>query len=88
MNTILEDLKLYFQSNSKEQIISDWAESEKYNSIGPKIDEFIEQTIYYHKIDNNKEFWKFNSLNNNITIPKFASDFLFKLASQNFYKSE
>ncbi len=80
MNTILENLKLYFQSNSKEQIISDWAESEKYNSIGSKIDEFIEQTIYHHKIENNNEFWEFNSLNNIITNPKFASDFLFKLA--------
>lgn len=80
MNTILENLKLYFQSNSKEQIISDWAESEKYNSIGPKIGEFIEQTIYHHKIENNKEFWEFNSLNNINTNPKFASDFLFKLA--------
>jgi hypothetical protein len=80
MNTILENLKLYFQNNSKEQIISDWAESEKYNSIGPKIDEFIEQTIYHHKIENDKEFWEFNSLNNIITNPKFASDFLFKLA--------
>jgi hypothetical protein len=80
MNTILENLKLYFQNNSKEQIISDWAESEKYNSIGPKIDEFIEQTIYRHKIENDKEFWEFNSLNNIITNPKFASDFLFKLA--------
>lgn len=80
MNTILENLKLYFQSNSKEQIISDWAESEKYNNIGPKIDDFIEQTIYHHKIENNKEFWEFNSLNNIITNPKFASDFLFKLA--------
>lgn len=80
MGTILENLKLYFQSNSREKIISDWAESEKYDSVGPKIDEFIEQTSYHHKIENNEEFWEFNSLNNNTENPKFASDFLFKLA--------
>ncbi|MBE7653948.1 hypothetical protein [Tenacibaculum finnmarkense] len=80
MTTILENLKLYFQNNSKEQIKKDWSESEKYNGIGPKIDDFIEQTIYHHKIKNNKDFWEITSLNNITKNPKFTSDFLFKLA--------
>jgi len=49
MATILEKLKLYFQSNSKEKIISDWAESEKYDKVGPTIGEFMN----YHYIPQN-----------------------------------
>ncbi|WP_299250775.1 hypothetical protein [uncultured Cytophaga sp.] len=33
MTTVLENLKLYFQNNSKEQIEKDWAASEKYEQL-------------------------------------------------------
>jgi|GEM_PF-1304522 len=41
MATILENLKLYFLINSEEQIKNDWAESEKYDKVGFKIDKNI-----------------------------------------------
>ena len=49
MSTILEKLKLYYKTNSAEQIKNDWAEFEKYDEIGPTIDEFMEQTIFHEK---------------------------------------
>lgn len=75
MSTILENLKLYFQNNSEEQIKLDWAESVKYDDVGPKIDDFIQQTIYHHKEENNENFWEFNPIDIIIKNPKFASDF-------------
>ncbi|WP_339740632.1 hypothetical protein [uncultured Sunxiuqinia sp.] len=44
MSTILDSLKSYFQDNSREQIEKDWAEYEKYDKIGLKVDESIEQS--------------------------------------------
>lgn len=45
MNTILDNLKSYFQNNSREQIEKDWAQSEKYDSVGPTIDDFIKKKL-------------------------------------------
>tara|TARA_R110002050_G_scaffold138980_2_gene262941 strand:- start:107 stop:298 length:192 start_codon:yes stop_codon:yes gene_type:complete len=39
-----KSLKSYFQDNSREQIEKDWAEYEKYDKIGLKVDESIEQS--------------------------------------------
>ena len=40
MNTILEELKNYFRNTPQEQILKDWAETEKYDQVGPTIYEF------------------------------------------------
>lgn len=83
MKTILENLKLYFQSTSRDQIEKDWAEFEKYNQVGPKVDDFISQSKYYHNLVNNKSYWEFTCDDNSIENPKFASDFFFILATLN-----
>lgn len=75
MSTILESLKLYFQSNSKEQIEKDWAESEKYDKIGPKIDEFLNQCNIFYEIEMTNSYWEFSCSNQIVKNPKFASDF-------------
>ena len=76
MNTILEKLKLYFRSNSREKIEEDWKKTEKYDKIGPTIDNFIDKSHLFCKLQTNDSLWKFKSLNNKTTKnPKFASDF-------------
>lgn len=40
MSTILEELKRYFQNTPQEKILSDWAETEKYDEVGPTVQEF------------------------------------------------
>ncbi|UWY29371.1 hypothetical protein N4T20_05400 [Flavobacterium sp. TR2] len=51
MSTLLEDLKKYFKETPKEQIKSDWAKSEKYDEIGPAVDEFIEYSRKYYAVE-------------------------------------
>lgn len=75
MSTVLESLKLYFQNNSRNQIEKDWAESEKYDKIGPTIDEFIHQSQFIFEQDMKGSFWEFSCLNQIIENPKFTSDF-------------
>ncbi len=75
MSTVLENLKLYFQNNSREQIENDWAESEKYDKVGPTIDEFMHQSQFFYELENNDPFWEFSCLNQIIENPKFTSDF-------------
>lgn len=75
MSTVLEGLKLYFQNNSRDQIEKDWAESEKYDKIGPTIDEFIHQSQFIFAQEMKGSFWEFSCLNQIIENPKFTSDF-------------
>ena len=77
MSTILENLKLYFQNNSREQIDKDWAESERYDKVGSTIDEFIHQSQFFYELENKDSFWEFNCLNQISENPKFASDFFY-----------
>jgi len=76
MSTILENLKLYFQNNSREQIDKDWAESEKYDKVGLTIEELMHQSQFFYKLENKDSFWGFNCLNPILENPKRTSDFL------------
>lgn len=75
MNTVLENLKLYFQNNSREQIEKDWAESEKYDKVGPSVDEFLHQSQFFYEQESKDSFWEYSCSNHIIENPKFASDF-------------
>lgn len=48
MSTLLEDLRKYFSETPQEKIKSDWAKSEKYDSVGPPVDEYIEFSKKYY----------------------------------------
>ena len=70
MSNILEELKRYFQHSSQEKILNDWAELEKYDEVGPTIQEFKKVNQYFFKYDNyilSESFKKCNILAN----PKF-----------------
>jgi hypothetical protein len=79
MSTLLEDLKKYFSETPQEKIISDWAKSEKYDEVGPAVDQFIEFSKKYYTV----EYPDANNINqvqitNNINNPKFnPSGFFF-----------
>lgn len=75
MKTILESLKAYFAENTAEKIERDWAESEKYDKVGPTVNEFFSQSKIYHKTKfNNDSVWSFSN-NQILKNPNFASDF-------------
>jgi hypothetical protein len=48
MSTLLEDLRKYFSETPQEKIKSDWAKSEKYDEVGPPVDEYIEFSKKYY----------------------------------------
>ncbi|WBV59481.1 hypothetical protein PFY12_10465 [Chryseobacterium camelliae] len=76
MKTLFENLKQYFQSNTREQIEQAWAEFDKYNIVGPTVDEFIHQSKYYNTLDIDDSYWEFICQDELINYnPKFASDF-------------
>jgi hypothetical protein len=79
MSTLLEDLKKYFSETPQEEIISDWAKSEKYDEVGPPVDQFIEFSKSYYTVEcpdsNNINQVQITNIINN---PKFkTSGFLF-----------
>lgn len=43
LNHILNQLKEHFSSMTHEEKIKEWAEYDKYNSVGPTVNEFLEQ---------------------------------------------
>ena len=86
MKTLLESLKLYFQKNSREQIEKDWAELEKFDKVGPTVEEFFSQSKFFSMIEVTADsYWEFN-LNQIAKNPKFTSDFFLPLTSVLQYK--
>jgi hypothetical protein len=76
MSAILESLKQYFENNTDEQIGSDWAEFVKYDSVGPKVDDFMNQSkLLFSEQPNDDNYWDYFFSNQIVTNPKFASDF-------------
>lgn len=75
MKTLFENLKFYFETNSREKIEKDWAATQKYDSIGPKIDEFLYQSIFFYETEKRNSYWEFSCKYEIIDNPKFASDF-------------
>lgn len=51
MNTLLEDLRKYLRETPRKKIMSDWAKSEKFDEVGPPIDEFIEFSKKYYSME-------------------------------------
>jgi hypothetical protein len=49
MNNFFEDLKKYFETTPREQVLNDWAKSVEFDKIGPTVEEFLKKTQeYYH----------------------------------------
>lgn len=51
MGKLLENLKEYFKNTSQEQIDKDFEEIEKYNEIGPSVDEYLKMVKEIKKYD-------------------------------------
>jgi hypothetical protein len=82
MTTLLENLKLYFDTNSREQIETDWADLAKYDEIGLKVDDFWECCKLSYEPDPKDSYWEYSCSNQIIENPKFASGFFFTLVLQ------
>ena len=74
MGKLLDGLLSYFENNTQEQILKDWEAAEKWDDVGPKIDDFLEQLsneiVYKPDISTAN-----TEISNNTPSPKFSSDF-------------
>lgn len=65
MNNFFEDLRKYFESTPRKQVLKDWAKSKEFDKVGPTVDEFLE---------NNKNIKNDNTTNNsNNSLPHRAN---------------
>ena len=51
---MLEQLEDYFKNTSKEKIMEDWKETEKYSKVGPSVDEYLSYIKKIKIIDRDK----------------------------------
>lgn len=43
MEELLEQLRKHFHSMTQEELEKEWKEYDKYNSVGPTVNEFLKQ---------------------------------------------
>ena len=78
MKNLYEKLQDYFNNTTSEQIKADWDSTSKYDEIqSPTVDEFVENTEYFHMLEHEPPDLLQESFFNNIKNPKFTSDFFF-----------
>jgi hypothetical protein len=72
MNNFFEDLKKYFETTPREEVLKDWAESEEFDKIGLTFKEFseISQKHYTTVISSSPNFGNLQNLINQYS-PKF-----------------
>ena len=51
MDSILEQLKNYFNNASPEQLKKDWDELNEWNKVGPTVDEYLEDVMCFKICD-------------------------------------
>lgn len=77
MKNVLEELKNYLNNTPNQQVLKDWESTEKYDEVGIPVDDFLQKTTYYYKLQNGSINIECDNLYDNIQNPKFTSDFLF-----------
>lgn len=74
MNNLVEELRKYFEGNSKEKILQDWSKSLDFDNIGSTVSEFLEVTEKYSVQTYDPDVLiKYTS---NVINPKYTSGFL------------
>lgn len=46
---LLEELKRYLETTPREEVLKTWAKSEKYDKVGPTVDEFMRMQKFARK---------------------------------------
>ncbi len=49
-NDFYEELKAYFENTAQDKVMTDWAATEEYDSMGPTVDEFLFYSQKYYKV--------------------------------------
>ena len=78
MNNLIEDLKKYFETTPREKVLEDWAKSEYFDKIGPTMDDFLDVTNKYFKVESEDPIVGCEINKNDFSL-KFSSGFFFTL---------
>lgn len=81
MSKMLEKLDAYFKNTPREQILKDWAETEKFDKVGPTIHELVEHLETYFKIPKQDEYERNKLYNLIIENPEFSGFFYLNLSA-------
>jgi hypothetical protein len=76
MENLIKNLKKYFETNSRDTILEDWAKTKDYDQIDPILDHFLAQTNLHFKIKTEDPLIGYNLKFNNFS-PQFSTGFFF-----------
>ena len=48
MNNLLAELRAYFATHTRDEILKDWEATAEFDAIGITVDEFLSSTATYH----------------------------------------
>lgn len=68
MGKLVENLKLYLESATEEQLAKDWDELKKYNEVGPNVDTYMQTLLDYKFIEDKNLFVS------NMGTPEYSAD--------------
>jgi hypothetical protein len=74
MSNFLDELKKYFESTPQNKILEDWAKSERYDEIGPTVEEFIRNSQLYYVCSEAPDDRCLQVIVNDLS-PKYSSGF-------------
>jgi hypothetical protein len=74
MSNFFEELKQYFETTQRDEILDVWSKSKECDKVGPTVDELISYSHNYsvHSKEPNQSFSEL--INNNLN-PKYTSGF-------------
>lgn len=75
MNNFFEELKKYFHDTPRDQVLEDWAKSEKFDEVGPTVEEFLRNTKQHYKVHSEEPLDVGIYFTNDNLNPKFTSGF-------------
>lgn len=73
MENLVEQLRAYLASATKEQLERDWEELEPWSNVGPELFSFIDEQMKLQKCKYQEPIY---NINNNKKNPEFSLDFL------------
>lgn len=77
MNELVENLKAFFNSKSKEELKTIWQSGVHLDSVGLKVTDYLEQRGYHVRIVNNKLNFDKTNFNDNLGSNTYSNLFYF-----------
>lgn len=77
MNNLVENLKAFFNSKSKEELKEIWRSGSHLDSVGLKVSDYLEQRGYHVKIVDDKINFEKVNINDNLGSDSYSNLFFY-----------